>query len=191
MSAPPLSVIILTIISLLIAIPMIALSVVNFGMLSIWLNSTVVILVLVYHLVFLTVILIHRKSFSSANTPIFEQTDKVAEDEGLDYLDEMPCSKPPSIAFNKWNLVALIFLLIANLIAFSVMVNVTTLGAMRGTLPAERLGSHEWNIKIQVAQTAVLGCQLLTIGTLLGITAWGQRRIVLEEEDRSQEQYII
>lgn len=187
-SAPPLSVIILTIISFLIAIPMIALSVVNYGMLSILLNSTVAVLALLYHLVFLIVVLIYRKSFSSTHTPVVEQHNET-EDDSFD--DDLP-SKTPSIAFNKWSLIALTFIFLANLIAFCIMVDITTLGALRGTLPAERLGSHKWNITIQKAQTTVLGCQSLTLGLLLGISAWGRRRIVLEEERKSREvQYTV
>ena len=193
MSAPPLSIIFFTIISLLVSIPMIALSIVNFGMLSIWLNSTLAVLVLLYHLVFLIVVFIYRRRFPSASADAsgVNQGDKAAEYKDFDGLDNMP-SKPPSIAFNKWSIMALTFLFIVNMIAFGIMVNVTTLGPALSTLPTERLGSHSWNIKIQKAQTIVLGCQLLTIGTLLGISFWGWRRIILDEENRSEEcQYVI
>jgi len=170
---------------------MIALSVVNFGMLSIWLNSTVAILVIAYHLVFLIVVFIYRKSFSSEETLIVEQHGEDNLDD-LDDLDEMPFSKLSSIAYNKWSLIALVFLLIGSIIAFSIMVDVTTLGALHGTLPAERLGSHKWNIKIQKAQTIVLGCQVLAIGALLGISAWGRRHIVKEQESRlGNVQYLV
>jgi hypothetical protein len=173
---------------------MIALSVVNFGMLSIWLNSTVTILVILYHTVFLAVVVIYRKSFTSASAdpPVVKQHKKGADsDESFDYFDRAPI-KPLSIAFKKWNIAALFFLFATNLVAFGTMVNVTTLGAVSGTLPPERLGSHKWDITIQIAQTTVFGCQLLTIGVLLGISAWGRRCIILEEENRSQEaQYVV
>jgi hypothetical protein len=72
------------------------------------------------------------------------------------------------------------------------MVHVTTLGAERSTLPAERLGSHKWNFKIQIAQMVVLRRQLLSFGILLVISAWGWRCIIVEQEARSQEvQYTI
>jgi len=188
-SAPPVSVIILTIISFSVAIPMIALSIVNYGMLSIWLNSTVAVLTILYHLVFLTVVLIYRRRFSSADTPLVDH--HVIEESFDDSLDAIP-SKPPSIAFNKWSLTVLTFLLLANLIAFGIMVDVTVLGAERSTLPAERLGSHKWDIKIQKAQTTVLGFQVLALGILLGISAWGRRCIVVEEESKSHEvQYMV
>jgi len=171
---------------------MIALSVVNFGMLSIWLNSTVAILDIIYHLVFIIVVIVYRKSFTSANTLLFEQHDEALGYESFDDLDKMPLSKPPSIAYNNLSLIALVFLLVANTIAFCIMVDVTTLGAMRSTLPAERVGSHQWNIKIQMAQTAVLGSQVLALGALVGISAWGRRRIILEEESKSGEiQFVV
>jgi hypothetical protein len=188
-SAPPVSVIILTVFSSSVAIPMIALSVVNYGMLSIWLNSTVAALTLLYHLVFLTVVLVYRRRFSSADAPIVEEHDETGDDSFYDY--KMPM-KPPSIAFNMWSLIVLIFLFLANLIAFCIMVDITVLGAMRGTLPAERLGSHRWNIKIQMAQTTVLGFQALSLAILLGISAWGRRCIIVEEESKCHEvQYKV
>lgn len=193
MSAPPPSIIILTVISIVITIPIIVLSVVNYGMLSIWLNSTVAVLVLLYHTMFLVVILIYRKSFSSASVDIAlkQRTGGADDDESSEHFDK-PSSKPPSIAFSNWNIAALVFLFAANLIAFSTMTNVTTLGSVLGTLPAERLGSHKWNIKIQMAQTIIHGCQLLIIGILLLISAWGRRCIILEEENRLQEaQYVV
>jgi len=165
---------------------MIALSVVNYGTLSIWLNSTVAFLILVYHLAFLIVVFVYRKSFTSMDTPIIQ-----LEDDNFDDIVKMSPPKPQSIAYNNWSLIALIFLLVATIIAFCIMVDITSLGAIRSTLPTERVGSHKWNIKIQMAQTTVLGCQVLAMGALLGITAWGRRRIVLDEENRSQEVYIV
>jgi hypothetical protein len=185
MSAPPPSIIILAVISLLIAIPMIALSVVDLT----WLNSMVAALVLLYHIVFLTVVFIYRKNFSSpsVDTPVVGKYEGTA-DENFDYFDRAPF-KPPSIAFSYWSIAALFFLFALNFIAFSIMVNVAALGAVDSTLPSE---SHKWNIKIQMAQTTVVGCQLLTIGVLLGISGWGRRCIILEEENRLQEaEYVV
>jgi hypothetical protein len=189
-SAPPVSVIILTIISFSVAIPMIALSVVNYGMLSIWLNSTIAVLTICYHLVFLIVVLIYRRRFSSADA-LIEHHEEEDESESFDDVYQMP-SEPPSIAFNKWSIVVLTFLFLANLIAFCIMVDITALGAERSTLPAERLGSHKWNIKVQKAQTTVLGCQALSLGILLAISAWGRRCIVVEEESKSHHvEYLV
>lgn len=177
MSAPPLSIIILTIISFLIAIPMMALSVANIGMSSMWSNSTVAGLDLLYHIVFLIVVFIHRKNISTAS----EHHTEGAEEKSSDYFDMAPL-KPPSIGFSKWNIISLTFLLAVNFIAFSVMVNATTvLGAI------ESLGLQKWDFKIQVTLTVILGCELLTIATTLVISAWGRRRIILEEENRLQE----
>jgi hypothetical protein len=185
MSAPPPSIIILAVISLLIAIPMIALSVVD----STWLNSMVAALVLLYHIVFLAVVFIHRKNFSSTSvdTSVVGKHEGT-EDESFDRFDRAQF-KPPSIAFSYWSIAALFFLFALNLITFSIMVNGTALSAVDSTLPSE---SHKWNIKIQMAQTTVIGCQLLTIVVLLGISGWGRRCIILEKEHRLQEaEYVI
>ena len=182
MSAPPPCIIILTIISLLVAIPMTALSVVDIGMSSMssmWSNSTAASLDLLYQTVFLIVVFINRKDFSSAS----EHHTEGAEDKSSDYFDVAP-SKPPSIAFSNWNIISLTFLLAVNFIAFSVMAHDTTvLGAMGGN----HVESFGLDFKIQVALTVTLGCELLTIATILAISAWGRRRIVLEEENRLQE----
>jgi len=144
-------------------------------------NSTVAGLDFLYHIVFLIVVFFHRKNFSSA----LEQHTEGSE--SFDYFD-MASFKPPSIAFCKWNIASLIFLLAANFIAFSVSVDDTNiLRAMGGTLSVEPLGLQEWNFEIQVSQTVIVGCQLLTIATILGISARGRRRIILEEENRLQE----
>jgi len=185
MSAPPPSTIILAVISLLITIPMIALSVVD----STWLNSMVAALVLLYHIVFLTVVFIYRKNFSSPSVDTsVDGKHEGTEDESFDYFDRAPF-KPPSIAFSYWSIGALFFLFALNFIAFSIMVNDTALGAVDSTLPSK---SHKWNIEIQLAQTTVIGCQLLTIGVLLGVSGWGRRCIVLEKENRLQEaKYVV
>jgi hypothetical protein len=179
MSAPPLSIIILTIISFLIAIPMMVLSMINIKMSSVWSNSTVAALDLFYDMVFLIMVIIHRKDFSSA----FEHRTEEVDNKSFDYVDTPPL-KPPSIAFNKWNIISLILLLAANFVALGVVVDDTTLF---GGLPVELFGLQKWNFKIQLAQTIILGFQLLTIATTLGISALGRRRIFLEEDNRLQE----
>jgi len=159
---------------------MMALSIVDIGM---WPISTVAGLDLLYHIAFLVVVFINRKNFSSA----FERHSEGAEEKIFDYFDMAPL-KPQSIAFSMWNITSLTFLLVANFIAFSVMVDDTSiLDAMDRTLPVEPSGLQKWNFQIHATQTVVLGCQLLIIATALVISVWGRRRIILEEEDRLQE----
>lgn len=149
-------------------------------------NSTVAGLDFLYHIAFLIVVFIHRKNFSSA---LEQQHRDTEEAESFDYFDMAPF-KPPSIAFSLWNIASLIFLFAANFIAFSVTVddaNVLLRAMMGGTLSVEPLGLQEWNFEIQVSQTVIVGCQLVTIATILGISARGWRRIILEEENRLQE----
>lgn len=160
-----------------------AFSVIDTGM---WSISTVAGLDILYHIAFLIVVFINRKNFSSA----FERHTEGAEESGFDYFDMAPL-KPQSIAFSKWNITSLTFLLVVNFIAFSTMVDdASILGTMGRTLPVEPSGLQKWKFpQIHVTQTlaVVLGCQLLIIATMLGISAWGRRRIILDEEDRLQE----
>ena len=138
---------------------------------------------LLYHIVSLIAVFIHRKNISSA----FEYHTQGAEDtKSSDYFDMAPL-KPPSIAFSKWNVISLFFLLAVNFIAFSVMANDTTILGAAGGKPVRPLGLQKWNFKIQVTLTVLLGCQLITIATTLGISAWGRRRIIAEEKSRLQE----
>jgi len=170
----PKSVIYLSGLSMVICVPMIALSMVNFGLLSIWLNATVAFLVLIHHLAFLIVTWVNRKQ----NPPKVI----IAEEEGDDTLVE-----EPSIAIHMGNIFSLAFLAIINAIAFSIMVDITTRGAISSTLPAERIGSYKWNIKVEIGQTSVLGFELVVLSTILAICGFGRRRYNIAKEMQEDE----
>jgi len=172
----PKSVICLTAASIIICLPMIALSVVNFGMLSIWLNATVAILILVHHVTFFAVLWASRKKGRSKI---------IAAEDDVD--DSLHLAEEPSIALHMGNIASLLFLAIINAIAFSVMVDITTNGAIRSTLPSERIGSHKWNIKVEIGQTAVLGVELVMLTTILSICALRRRRFNIEQEEKLEE----
>jgi len=162
---------------MIFCLPMIALSIVNFGMLSIWLNATVAFVILIHHFSFLAVTWISRKHAHSAQIVALEDELDPLTLEDLD--PPMPCS--------LLNIIATTFLCIITTIAFSIMVDITTRGAIRGTLPAERVGSHKWNIKVQIAQTTVLGTELVTLLAVLAICALGRIRFVEAKEKREAE----
>jgi len=172
----PKSVICLTAASVVICLPMIALSVVNFGMLSIWLNATVAILALIHHITFFAVLWVTRKK---------HPTKIIAAEDDDD--DSLHLAEEPSIALHMGNIASILFLVIINAIAFSVMVDITTHGAISSTLPSERIGSHKWNIKVEIGQTAVLGLELVMLGTLLLICAWRRRHFNIEQEEKLEE----
>jgi hypothetical protein len=67
------------------------------------------------------------------------------------------------------------------------MVDITSRGAIKSTLPAERIGSHKWNIKVQIAQTTVLGTELVTLLAVLVICALGRMRFCEAKEKREAE----
>jgi len=159
---------------------MIALSIVNFGMLSIWLNATVAFVILIHHFSFLAATWISRKHANSAQIVAFEDDEFQLDPLTLEDLEPpMPCS--------LLNVIATTFLCIITTIAFSIMVDITTRGAIRGTLPAERVGSHKWNIKVQIAQTTVLGTELVTLLAVLAICALGRFRFAEAKEKREAE----
>jgi hypothetical protein len=171
----PKPVLYLTGVSMIFCIPMIALTIVNFGMLSIWLNATVAFVILLHHFSFMAVTWISRKHASYANIVAIED-DEMPPLALEDLEPPMPCS--------LLNIIATTFLCIITTIAFSIMVDITTRGGIKSTLPAERIGSHKWNIKIQIAQTTVLGTELVTLLAVLAICAVGRNRFCEAKEKR-------
>jgi len=169
----PKSIIYLTAASILVCLPMFALSIVNFGMLSIWLNATVAVLILIHHITFMAVAWVTKKQIPSKEI--------VGEED-----DSLHLAPEPSIVIHAANIYSLSFLAIINAIALSIMVDITTRGGINSTLPIERIG-HKWNIKIQIGQTAVLGVELALLATILAISALGRRRFAIEQEERDEE----
>jgi len=173
----PMPIIYLTGVSIIFCLPMIALSIVNFGMLSIWLNATVAIFILIHHLTFLAVAWRSRKHASSSKLAVID------DDESSSLVMDLE----PPMAFSLLNVLCTSFLCIITALAFSTMVDITTRGASKSTLPVERIGSHKWNIKVQIAQTTVLGAELLTLMAALVFCAMGLKRFYDEKEKREAE----
>jgi hypothetical protein len=187
MSKPfvPNSVLVMTLVSAVVCIPIIILSRINFGLLSIWLNAAVAALILAHHFFFVLISWIDHKyphlkiisrSSPEKTTPgkLFTHED---ENDGEDEL--LPV---PEIAYSIFNVAAVAFIFIVNAVAFCIMVDITSRGAMSSTLPAERIGSHKWNIKIQIGQTTVLGLELLVLTVMLFTCILGWRRYVEDKE---------
>jgi hypothetical protein len=157
---------------------MMALAVVNFGTLSIGLNALLAVLILTHHATFAVLSLKAKKRLMLARK-------RVVIDDADSSLFDLDGTPPP--AYNSINVAALTFLLILNAIAFSIMVDITSRGALKSTLPAERVGSHKWNIKVQIGQTSVLGAELLLLASNLALCAVGAKRIEEEKERREAE----
>jgi len=171
----PKSVLLLTAASMIICLPMIALSVVNFGLLSIGLNAALAFLILIHHFSFYVATWFTRKPNPAK---IHASTDDL--DDFAQLLDE------PSIALHLGNIAVLSFLTMLNIVAFAIMIDITTRGPIRSTLPIERIGSHKWNIKVQIGQTCVLGAELLMLGLILAICGLGRRRFNALKEDQEE-----
>jgi len=174
----PRPVLYLTAVSGLICLPIFALSIVNFGLLSIWLNAAVSVFIGIHHLTLCIVSWALRKRLPSPKI--------IIDDEESSFFHDDPEIEPPA-AYSRTNIASMVFLVILNAIAFSIMVDITTRGAMKSTLPAERVGSHKWNIKIQIGQSSVLGIELLVLSTILAICTFGRKRMVDEAEERKSE----
>lgn len=168
----------LTVSSALLCLPMMALAVVNFGTLSIGLNALLAMLILTHHATFTVQSLkAKRRLMLARKRVVIDDADSSIFD-----LDDAPPVPP---AYDGINIAALTFLLILNAIAFSIMVDITSRGALNSTLPPERVGSHKWNIKIQIGQTSVLGAELLLLAANLALCVVGAKRIE-EEKDRRE-----
>jgi len=174
----PKSVTVLMTFSALVCLPMVVLSMVNYGMLSIWLNATVAFLVLIHHISFGIAAWTRRKHLADISKAVMLVTS-VEEFSAL--------MTPPPIAYEVWNILSLGFLFILNSTAFGIMVDITTRGAMKSTLPAERIGSHKWNIKIQIGQTSVLGTEVLLLASMLVVCFLGRRRVMEAQENIQEE----
>ncbi|PPQ82882.1 hypothetical protein CVT25_009699 [Psilocybe cyanescens] len=184
----PQSIIILTGFGMLICIPMLALSVVNFGILSIWLNAAVAFLILLHHISFSCVNWVANKRSSNRSTTFVIDPEEALVEEKSQWDDEPDVEMP--IPFQTLNISCLVFLFILTAMAFGIMVDITSRGAMKSTLPAERIGSAKWNIKVQIGQTAVLGCELLVLGANLAICALGRRRVIEVNEDKDGREFM-
>jgi len=179
----PKSVYTLIVLSMIMCLPMVALSVVNYGLLSIWLNAFVAVLILVHNFSFLGTAYWVKKHSSGTKAPI-NINDLYDDDDD----DKALTMSEQAVAFHMGNIAPLVFLIIVNATAFGIMVDITTRGAMKSTLPAERIGSHKWNIKVQIAQTAVLGVELLVQLFMLVVCSRGWLRLK-EEEEMAEEEF--
>ncbi|KAF9558908.1 hypothetical protein CPC08DRAFT_709255 [Agrocybe pediades] len=159
---------------------MIALSVVNYGLLSIWLNAAIAVIILLHNVTFLGVAW-WTKKYSSGTKAAININAEDDEDGPLTMAE-------PAVAFHMGNIAFIIFLCVINAVAFAIMVDITSQGALRSTLPIERIGSHKWNIKVQIAQTTVLGVSFLIQVITLTICSMGWRRLK-EEEENAKEEY--
>ena len=174
----PRSIIALTAFSGIVCLPMIALSAVNYGALSIWLNALIAFLIIVHHLSFSIIAWTRRKHLAQVNKAIML----------IAPVDEVSAILAPHpIAYDLWNILSLGFLFIINSISFGIMVDITTNGPIKSTLPAERVGSHKWNLKIQYGQVAVLAVELVLLGAMIFICWFGRARVI-EAQDNLQEE---
>lgn len=86
----------------------------------------------------------------------------------------------------------LTFLNIIYLVAFGLMLDITIKGGAKSTLPGERAKgvTYPWNIKVQIAQTALIGVEALTLAVALVTCLIGRARIgQLQDEEQENGDY--
>ncbi len=176
-TALPVPVLFLAIISGIFCLPIFALSMVNFGLLSIWLNAFVAVVIAVHHIVLGSVMWASRKRTHPSKA--------IIDDEESSPLRAIEDLEPPAV-YSLTNIAFLVGLVILNALAFSTMVDITTRGGANSTLPAERVG-HKWNLKIQIGQTTMLGAELLVLSAILTLCTLGRQRFTSEVERRKGE----
>ncbi|EAU90720.2 hypothetical protein CC1G_03989 [Coprinopsis cinerea okayama7 len=86
-------------------------------------------------------------------------------------------------------LIPLIVLTLGYLVAFAIMTDITIRGGQKSTLPAERdpKMTYPWNIKVQIAQTACIGVQMVVVGISAVASYVGRARIARESDERREE----
>ncbi|KAF6743733.1 hypothetical protein DFP72DRAFT_976191 [Ephemerocybe angulata] len=183
------------ILSMVLSAAVFGLSVVNFGLLSRWYNASVSILTIALHAVLL--ILMWRRSRTSASSaaPIALKSPVVSEKMENESQSE---SKRPSdlpqfhIVHHMATLLCFTFLTIIYLVAFGIMMDVTIRGGKKSTLPSEREKgmTYPWNIKVQVAQTALVGLEAVTMLAILGSCVISRAKIAaIHDEHREDIEY--
>ncbi|KAF6760675.1 hypothetical protein DFP72DRAFT_959362 [Ephemerocybe angulata] len=184
------------ILSMVLSAAVFGLSVVNFGLLSRWYNASVSILTIALHALLL--FLMWRRSRTSAESsaaPIALKSPVISEKMEHESQSE---SKRPSdlpqfhIVHHMTTLLCFTFLTIIYLVAFGIMMDVTIRGGKNSTLPSEREKgmTYPWNIKVQVAQTALVGLEAATMLAILGSCVISRAKIAaIHDEHREDIEY--
>lgn len=182
----------LTISALVVSIPIIVLSIFNFGLSSRWFNGGASIVTLVFCLIVLGIKIWERmragpEESTNANAPLPSPKTPKTPKTPTSALWKASGSLPVSQSLP----VVCLFLLLAllHLIAFILMVSITIEGAVRSTLPAERDPSvtYPWNIKVQIGQTACIGVQTLILIACFGTGYAGRSRVTEAENELRDE----
>jgi len=181
-----------TLLSLLMCIPLLTFSALNFGLLCIWFNAGSAFGALTFYSTLL--ILICRRRIPgiipSASLTRSESNSKGASASRLRPLvitSTLPSPKASSVAYSGISLMILTFLWTLNTLALVITLDVS-IGGAKSILPSERAKgmTRPWNINVQITQCSLLGVQTLLMGVVLALCSIGRSRI-REEENGQRE----
>jgi hypothetical protein len=202
----------LTFLAMLVSIPVGILSIFNYGLICRAFNGAIAIITFVFGIIFLAFWVRERrqKTPQSSRDEVPDITITLPSgSEGLDLQDMLkePRSPPPSaslfgspfqpidfpIANNMYTLFIALGISMAYIVGFAIMTDITIRGGVNSTLPAERdpKMTYPWNIKIQIAQTATMGVQMLVTLAIVLSSFLGRVAVVQEEKDlREEVEYV-
>ncbi|TEB28855.1 hypothetical protein FA13DRAFT_1735363 [Coprinellus micaceus] len=184
----------LCVLVMLLSAGVFGLSIVNFGLLSRWYNAGAAILAFLFGSILIYLIRRHPKfvppmvivlpmsPFPTEKTPKVDRSDQESVHSTPDF----------HVIHHMATLMCLTFLNIIYLVAFGLMLDITIKGGAKSTLPRERAKgvTYPWNIKVQIAQTALIGVEALTLAGALVTCLIGRARIgQLQDEEQENSDY--
>lgn len=191
----PAPLLVLTLISLITCIPLVVLSTLNYGVLSLWLNASVAGLAFVFHITIIYLSWRRRTGgfyASSSSPPPSRSGSLTAKVPFTLTLPTILVAKHhveptrPSVAYSVPSLICLAILCTISTIAFGSTVSLTLHG-VQSLLPAERVSIQPWNKKVQIAQSVVIGTQSLLLGIIFLICFLGKRKVHKGRRERKEE----
>lgn len=181
-----------SVLSMVLSAGVLGLSIVNFGLLSRWYNAAAAILAILFHAVLIYRIRRHPRYVPPMVVVIpigsSPHTAPSPMNEKQSHQDIVHSTPDFHAVHHMGTLLSLTFLNIIYLVAFGLMMDITIRGGKKSTLPAERAEgmTFPWDIRIQIAQTALVGVEALTLGIILATSLIGRARIA-QPQDEEQE----
>lgn len=194
----------LTILAMLVSIPVGVLSIFNFGLICRAYNGAIAIITFVFGALFILFYFHERRQNAKPNEPeirvIFPAAGTVDLQEMLKEMPETPNTTAAlfgavfePINFPAANTMYTLFIAlgvcVAYIVGFAIMTDITIRGGVNSTLEVERdpKMTYPWNIKIQIAQTATMGLEMLVTHAIVLSSFMGRVRVVNEEKEAREE----
>jgi len=183
--------------SVITCVPLLVLSTLNYGILSLWLNASVAVLTLAFHITILYLSWQRRTAgfyASSTSSPPPSRSGSLSSKVPfpLTIPTIIAARNPvieitrPSAAYAIASLTCLSILCTISVIAFGSTVSLTLQG-LQSLLPTERVSVRPWNKQVQIAQSVVLGVHSLLLSVMFLICLLGRRKVHSARRERKDE----